>query len=204
MRVEEALSQVRVMQSQVVRAQRYCCYRSATIAASGFGALGTAVAQSYWIPNPSAELRRYLLLWIGLAALSVTVTGAEVAVRWLRTDSQHARRQTVATVRQFVPCMIAGGLFTWAIVMFSPEHAELLPALWSIFFSLGILASSAHLPANSLLVAAYYLAAGLACLRWGQGQQAFAPWTMMITFGAGQLLTAIVLYRREESTRDQA
>ena len=204
MRVEEALSQVRVMQSQVARAQQFCCYRSATIAASGLSAVGAAVVQSYWIPHPAEQLRSYLFLWVGVAMLSVAITGAEISVRWLRTDSPHARRQTIATVRQFAPCLVAGALLTWAIMGFGPQHAVLLPALWAMFFSLGVFASSMYLPSGSIMVAAYYLVSGLICLRWGQGPQALAPWTMMITFGVGQIITAIVLYRRQEIAGDNS
>ena len=202
MRVEEALSQVRAMQSQVARAQQYCCYRSATVGASGLSALGAAMVQSYWIPRPVDDLRGYLCLWVSVAVLSVVITGAEILVRWLRTDSPHARYQTIAAVRQFTPCLVAGALLTWAITAFSSEHATLLPALWAMFFSLGIFASSRYLPSGSLAMAVYYLVAGLVCLRWGQGEEALAPWTMMITFGAGQMLAAIVLYRRQEIADD--
>lgn len=204
MRVEEALSQVRVMQTQLSRAEQFCCYRSATIAASGLSALGAAIVQSYWIPQPADHLRQYLFLWVSVAALSVVVTGTEVLVRWLRSESPHARRQTIATVRQFMPCLLVGALLTWAFAAFSREHAALLPALWSVVFSLGVFASCKYLPSGSVVVAAYYLVAGLACLRWGQGPQSLAPWTMMITFGAGQLITAIVLYRQQEPAGDNA
>lgn len=204
MRVEEALSQVRVMQSQMARAEQFCCYRSATIAASGLSALGAAIVQSYWIPHPTEHLRQYLFLWVSVATLSVVVTGTEVLVRWLRSDSPHARRQTITTVRQFMPCLLVGALLTWGMATFCREHAVLLPALWSVVFSLGVFASCRYLPSGSVVVAAYYLVAGLACLRWGQGPQSLAPWTMMITFGVGQLITAIVLYRQQEPAGDNA
>ncbi len=198
MRIEEALSQVRMLQMQVERAQHVCCYRSATIAASGVLALGAAISQSYWIRNPLDDLPRYLSLWISVAALSVGITGTEVLVRWLRTDSEHVRRQTVRTVRQFVPCMMVGALMTWAVSLFCPEHAALLPALWSVVFSLGIFASCVYLPTGGIAVAAYYLLAGLVCLRWGQGDEALRPWTMVVTFAVGQWITAFVLYRQRE------
>lgn len=204
MRVEEALTQVRVMQSQVARAQQFCCYRSATIATSGLAALVAAAVQSVWLPHPVEHLPSYLFLWVGVATLSVAITGAEIIVRWLRTDSPHARRQTIATVRQFVPCLAAGALLTWAIIVFGKEHAVLLPALWAIVFSLGVFASAMYLPSGSMALATYYLVSGLVCLRWGQGPQALAPWTMVITFGAGQIFTAMVLFRRQEIKGDNA
>jgi hypothetical protein len=202
MRVEEALNEVRALQSQVAGAGKYCCYRSATTLTTGFAALMAAVVQSMWIPHPQESLDQYLLLWVGVATASVVITGAEILLRYLRSDSAHAQRQTAATVRQFVPCIVAGATLTWAMATFGSHHAAMLPALWSIIFSLGVFASAQHLPRGGVIVAAYYLVAGLVCLRWGQGTQALAPWTMVLTFGVGQSITAVVLYRQQEDTDD--
>jgi hypothetical protein len=204
MRIEEALSQVRSIQLQLARTRQYCCYRSATVAFTGFLALGAAFFQAYRITAPVEDLEKYLLLWMGVAAVSVLVVGLEVLVRWHRTDSPHARQQTVTTVGQFLPCIVAGAATTWGIAAFCPQHAALLPALWSVIFSLGIFASARHLPTGSLGVALYYLIAGLVCLRWGQAQQALRPWTMVITFAVGQWITAVVLYRQQERDDETA
>ena len=198
MRIEDALSQVRTIQVQVARTESFCCYQSATVAMSGLLALAAALAQSYWMSEPTQQLHRYLLLWVLVAVVSVALIGAEMLVRWCRTEPGHARRQTIRALRQFTPCLLAGALVTWAILLSSPESAVLLPALWSVIFSLGIFASLNHLPAGSVALAVYYLVAGLACIRWGQGDQALEPWTMALTFGVGQLLTAFVLYRQQE------
>ncbi len=199
MRVDEALSQVRVLQAQVARASDFCCYRAATVAASGLAAWVAALVQSYWLPRPVEQLSRYLFLWVSVALVSVLVTGAEILSRWWRTDSHHVRRQTVLATRQFLPCLVVGAVVTWAVAAYGAEHAVLLPGFWSLVFSLGIFASSPYLPRGAVLVAAYYLVAGLVCLRWGQDQQSLAPWTMVISFGVGQLLTALVLLRRREA-----
>jgi hypothetical protein len=84
---------------------------------------------------------------------------------------------------------------TGAIQAFCPEHAELLPGLWSVLFSLGIIASYRHLPAGTVGLAGYYLAAGLVCVICGRDDQALRPWTMALTFGVGQWLAAVILYR---------
>lgn len=199
MRVDEALSQVRALQCQLARIERqYCCYRSATIATSGGLAVGAAVLQSHWIPRPLDDLATYLALWVGVASSSVALTGSEIWMRWWRTASPHARQQTLAALRQFVPCIIAGAAATWMIKAFCPEHAPILPAMWSIIFGLGVFGSVQYLPAGSVAVAVYYLLAGLACLRWGHAEQALQPWTMVVTFAVGQWLAAAVLYYRGE------
>ncbi len=198
MRIEDALSQVRAIQLQVARTERFCCYRWAVVAASGLIAIVAAGVQPYWVANPVRDVDRYLLLWVGVAAVSVGIIGTELLVRLNRTDSAHGRRQTISALRQFSPCVAVGALATWTIFVSCPQHAALLPALWALFFSLGIFASARNLPDGTVAAAIYYLAAGLVCLRWGQADQALMPWTMGITFGLGQLFTSFALYRRQE------
>jgi hypothetical protein len=203
-RIEDALSQVRVLQIHVARTERYYCFRWATVAASGWIALAAAAMQSRWVVDPVRQPLLYLQLWVSVAALSVALIGVEMLARWLRSDSDFARRQTVLAVQQFAPCVVAGALMTWAIQVFSAEYTPLLPALWSILFSLGILAARQYLPPGGVAVAAYYLLAGLVCIRWGQAEQALRPWTMAIPFGVGQLLTSFVLYQQPENTDEPA
>jgi len=66
--------------------------------------------------------------------------------------------------------------------------------LWAMLFSLGIFASFRLLPRATFWVAVYYLMASAFCLAWGQGEWAYSPWAMGLTFGVGQLLAAAVLY----------
>jgi hypothetical protein len=202
MRIEDALRQVRTIQSQLALTQRCCCYRSATVAVSGLLALLAAATQAVHLRDPVTELRQYLTLWISVAVLSVAVIGVEMFVRWLHVQTAHARRQTIAALRQFAPSLTAGALLTWAIATTGSQHAALLPGLWAILLGLGIFASAIYLPATGLAVGAYYVLTGIVCVVWGNGDQALQPWTMTITFGVGQALAAGVLYRRHEAARE--
>jgi len=197
MRIQEALSQVQTIRAQLARTQR-CCYRSATVAASGCFAVIAAAAQSVHLPYPLLDLQEYLFLWIGVAALSVAVIGFELLVQWQQTQTRHAGRQTVAALRQFAPCLAAGALVTWAIATTCPQYAALLPGLWATFFGVGIFASATHLPPGGVVVGTYYLLAGLVCLVWGQGDQALRPWTMVVTFAVGQTMAAVILHHRHK------
>jgi hypothetical protein len=203
MRVEDALSQLQTIQTQLARTQQCWCYRWATVGASGlFAALATAV-QTVQVPHPTLDLKHYLTLWIGVAAVSVALIAAEIVVEWKHRQSRHFGRQTLAAVSQFAPCVLVGALVTWAIATTCPEHATLLPGLWAIFFSLGIFASVHYLPSGGLVVATYYLLTGLVCIVGGRGDQALQPWSMFITFAVGQMLAAVVLYDgREQDGED--
>jgi hypothetical protein len=198
MRIEDALNQVRVIQLQAAGAERYCCYRWASVAATGVIAVIAVVLQPVWVPVPALHPEAFVAWWVSVALLNMVIVGTEMYARWLRSDSEFARRQTVLALQQFAPCLIAGGLLTVAILVGAREHASLIPALWSVLFSLGMFASWRFLPPQMLFASGYYLAAGVLCMLWSLGDHALQPWTMLLTFGAGQLITSFVLYRYRE------
>jgi hypothetical protein len=85
-------------------------------------------------------------------------------------------------------------LLTVVIARFAGDCLWMLPGLWAVTFSLGVFASRRFLPRSIVLVAGYYLVAGLYCLTLDRAAVALSPWTMGLVFGAGQLLTAATLY----------
>ncbi len=194
MQLHDALRQIDAIRAQVARTEVFRGYKARAVAATGLLGLAAAALQPWWVPQPAADVGRYLQLWIGVAAASIAIVGAELLLRCWSTDSPLARQQTRRAVEQFAPCVVAGAALTWAIAAFAPASLELLPGLWAIVFSLGVFASWRQLPAASLGVACYYLLAGVLCLAMARGQQAFSPLAMAGTFGVGQLLTAAILH----------
>ena len=95
---------------------------------------------------------------------------------------------------QFLPSLVAGGLLTLVIVKRASESVWMLPGLWALVFSLGVFASCRLLTRAVFLVGAWYLVCGILALAWGQGEAALSPWIMGISFGVGQLLTAVILH----------
>jgi hypothetical protein len=158
------------------------------------------------VPN----IRWYLALWIGVAAICGTVWGAEMVLRCRRTTLSLTKQMTLLAVEQFLPCVVAGGVLTWVIVTYAEGMAEdmkdpadilwVLPGLWAVIFSLGVFASCRLLPRPMFWVGAYYLASGVAALVLARGDAALSPWAMVGTFGVGQLLAAVVLYLTLERT----
>jgi hypothetical protein len=200
MELGEALERIEVIRAHVARTAVFRGYRAATVAFTGGLALVVAALQALLVPEPLVNAHFYLQLWIGTAAVSVLMVGAELSLRYLRTPSRLEREQTLQAVEQFVPCLVAGAGLTWGIVQFWPGAVGLLPGMWAIVFSLGIFASCRHLPGLSVLVGLYYLASGAACLAFAREQNALSPWAMAGTFGVGQLFTAAVLYFTLERT----
>jgi hypothetical protein len=79
----------------------------------------------------------------------------------------------------------------------------MLPGLWALLFSLGIFASCRLLPRAVAIAGAWYLSGGVLALAWGNGAAALSPWIMGITFGGGQLLTAVILHITLEHSQRQ-
>ncbi len=153
-----------------------------------------AVFQAGWITSPGSELGHYLGLWIGVAAVSVIVAGVELYWVSRGDDAGLARQMTRLAVEQFLPCLAVGALLTLCIYRSAPQVAWMLPGLWSLIYGLGIFASYRLLPRPVFWVGLYFVFCGCVCLLWGQGDNAFSPWEMGISFGGGQLLTAAILY----------
>jgi len=194
MELGEALERIDAIRAHVARTGVFRGYKAATVGCTGLLAFLAAAVQPLVVPEPLQNVHQYLQLWIGVAAVSVTCVAIELITRYVKTDSPLQREQTLQAAQQFVPCLVAGACLTWVVVQFSPDGAHLLPGLWAILFSLGIFASCRQLPQPAVVVAIYYLAAGVACLAMAREVQALSPWAMAGTFGVGQLLTAVVLY----------
>jgi len=194
MQLRDALAQISEIRLRVAQTETFRGYRSATVASSGFLALVGAVVQTVWIPEPLNHVSAYLGLWIGIAAVCVVTVGSELAIRCYVARSSLTRQVTLLAVEQFSPCVIAGALLTYGVVRFAPDCAWMLPGMWAIVFGLGVFASWRLLPRATFWIAVYYMAAGVFCFVLARGDAALSPWSMVATFGVGQLTTAMILY----------
>ena len=203
MELHDALAQISEIRQRMAGGQVFRGYRAATTALTAIVAVVAAVAQAVWMHDPRTKAAAYVSLWVGAAFLCLLGVGVELAVRCRRSQSVLQRQTTLLALDQFIPSVLAGGLLTWAVVDFAADALWMLPGLWAVVFSLGIFASRRFLPRGIALAAGYYLLAGLHCLTLRE--DSLSPWTMGTVFGAGQLLTAGILYwslERHHPTRE--
>jgi hypothetical protein len=200
--LEDALAQISDIRGHLVRTETFRGYRSATVGFSAFVAVTAAVFQAWLVPDPARATAEYLALWAGAAAVCLAVTAAELCLRGARSVSPLSIRHTCLAVEQFLPCVIAGGLLTVALLRYAGETLWMLPGLWSMLFSLGIFASWRLLPRATFLVAVYYLLASVFLLMIAR-EHTFSPWAMGGTFGIGQTLAATILYFTLERTDER-
>lgn len=194
MELHEALEQISDIRRQMARSEVFRGYRAATVGFSGALAVLAAAFQSQWVASPDGDLGRYLCLWITVATISLLVAGVELTIRARAAGPGLAREMTLLAIEQFLPCVIVGALLTLVVFAAAPRVGWMLPGLWSLVFGLGVFASFRLLPRPMFWVGLYFVMCGCGCLLWGQGEYAFSPWLMGISFGGGQVLSAVILY----------
>ncbi len=194
MELRHAISQISQIHAQMAASQMFRGYRSATALFSAAIAVCTAIIQSQLLEHPARHVGLYLLLWIAAATLSLMIIALEMILRCRRLNSDVQTRLTLLAVESFLPSLLAGGALTYLIFRFVAVAVWILPPLWMMLFSLGILASSRILPRATIYSGSYYLLAGIFCMVSFHGELMFNPWIMGLVFGIGQLATAAILY----------
>jgi hypothetical protein len=191
MELPRALAQIAEIHDQVAKVDVYRGYRSVPVAASG--AIGLLAA---WLQPAGldADPIRFVLYWVAVAACAAFVGVSEIVYNYVVHDDMRARRRTRRVVGQLLPALLAAAIVTACFARLNTALIPLLPGIWAICFGVGIFASRPYLVRASGWVALYYYAAGVALLWNAPGPETLGAWTVGLTFGVGQLLTAAVLY----------
>jgi hypothetical protein len=197
--LDRALADITAIRTQMARGTVFRGYGPATMAATGVLAILGALVQAAWIPEPDTKVVRYLALWVGVAAVSVALIGAEMVARTRRIHSGFADEMLFNAVEQFMPAAVAGAVMTVVLWRTAPQTLWMIPGLWQVIFSLGIFASCRSLPKAMFWAAVWYLVAGLVTLALTSDAYAFSPWAMAIPFGIGQSYIAFVLFSSVEA-----
>jgi hypothetical protein len=192
MDLPRALGQLADIHQQIAKGEVYRGYRSLPIAASGLMGLAAAWAQTPALG--ASDPVGFVVYWTVIAACAGFVGASEIIYNYVVHDDRAARRQTKQVVGQFLPSMLAGAIITASFVHLSAALVPVLPGLWAICFGIGIFASRPYLPRASGWVALFYYAAGVALLWNARGPEPLRAWWVGGTFGAGQLMAALVLY----------
>jgi hypothetical protein len=157
-------------------------------------ALITALAQHFWLDDPTAQPLIFFAMWMVTAAVSAGLIWIEMQARSRRHHSGLADAMVYQAIEQFLPIGAAGALLAVMLGKFAPETLWMLPGLWQILVSLGIFASARSLPRTVTLGGAWYFVAGFACLLLASQNHALSPWSMGVPFVVGQLLMAAILH----------
>ena len=201
--LNRALEDINSIRQQMARTTEFRGYGPATLAATGIFSIAAAAAQAWRAPDPPNHIASYLTIWILTAVLSAALIGVQTVTRAQRMHSGIANEMIYMAVEQFLPAAGAGALITLILVQSASPALWMLPGLWQIIFSLGVFSSCRFLPRAMVAVGAWYLLTGLACIDLGDSR-AFSPWTMGVSFGAGQFLAAGILYFTASGDGDES
>jgi hypothetical protein len=191
--LQRALAEIAAIRGQVARATQFRGYGPLTLAATGLLAAIAAAAQAALVNDPAQHPAAYLEIWVGTAALSLALIGAEAISRARRAHSTFALPMLRSAGGEFLPAIAAGLLITAVIGGDAPRSVWMLPGLWQVIFSLGVFSSCRLLPRPMFAVGLWYLMTGLIVLAEGNSGNALSPWAMGVPFGVGQILVAAVL-----------
>ena len=194
----KAVSQISVIHEQLAKGEIYRGYRPIPVALSGLCGLAGASVQPYVVPE--GDVRRWILYWTSVAALSGAVAASEIVFNYLFRESEYGRRRTRRVVGQFGPALVAGAAMTAAAIFADGSLSRHLSGLWALIFGLGVFASRPYLPRAAGWVALYYFSMGIVWLVLAPGS--LSGWLVGGTFAVGQIGTAIILYWNMERTSD--
>jgi hypothetical protein len=192
--LDKALADIFTIRNQIAAGTAFRGYGPAAVAGTGGLALMTAVAQHFWLGDPTAQPLIFFAVWAATAAVSAGLIWIEMQARSRRHHSGLADAMVYQAIEQFLPVGAAGALLAVMLGKFAPETLWMLPGLWQILVSLGVFASARSLPRSITLGGAWYFIAGFACLLLASQSHALSPWTMGLPFIAGQLLMAAILH----------
>lgn len=190
--VTRALDQIAAIHEQIAKGEVYRGYRSLPVAASGVIGLVAAWLQpaALGVSDPIG----FVVYWAAVALAAVFVGSSEIIYSYVVHEDAAARCKTRQVVGQFLPSIVGGAAIAACFTHLSPSLVPLLPGLWAFCFGLGTFASRPYLPKASGWVALFYYAAGFGLLWIAGTPQALTGWWVGGTFGAGQLLAAVVLW----------
>ena len=194
MEVSRALADLEEVRTRLAAVQRFRGLSGGAAFASGVAAIVSACIQVASVPNPAtpADGTRYVTIWIACLACSLAVNYGAI-VLWLgRHWSVRSRVELKTVGMTMLPSVVAGGLFTAALV--ARGELGLLPGMWCLCYALGLIASRAMAPPGVGWIAALFAASGTALL-FAPGSNALAWWVMPATFGIGQIVIGVLVSR---------
>jgi hypothetical protein len=163
------------------------------IATTGVFALVTAAVQSMLVGHAGDPLL-FVAVWATVAAFSAALIGVEMIARTRRHHGGLADAMLFNAVEHFLPVGAAGVVICLVLVRFAPDSVWLLPGLWQLLMSVGLLVTLRFLPRSISIAGAWYFLAGAAVLIISSQDRSLSPWAMGVPFGIGQLLTAGLLH----------
>ncbi|RPI90056.1 MAG: hypothetical protein EHM42_01945, partial [Planctomycetaceae bacterium] len=121
MDLHEALDQMAHIRRQLAHSATYRGYRAFPAAVSSLAAIFTAAIQPWLLPVPAERPLVFVAIWVAVAIVTAVVQLAEMLRNRRPTSPGCDERLTARALELLVPCIVAGGMLTLALVLFAPE-----------------------------------------------------------------------------------
>ena len=197
-RVDEALAQVRRMQSVVQDRLRFRGFSARARIAGGLVALaGATVLGRFAGPDaPQVHLAGWALVLVVAAGINY---GALLC--WMLTAARWRRPVEWVPALESLPPLAVGGALSLAF--WRAGAYDLLPGTWMLCYGLVHMAYRRNLPPAVYAVGFFYLAAGVVCLL-APGLRFTDPRPMGVVFGVGEVAGGLALHsgRAEKEAAD--
>lgn len=195
MRLEDAIARLDAIHVQVLRSETFRGVRALPTALTGGIALIAGLVQSSCLV--AADPAEFTSYWLAVAAIAAAVGLLDLAVYVVRGGAIAFRRAAVV-LRQVLPAFGVAAVLTVVLLQTGDVATTLLPGLWSLCFALALAAAQPFLPPALAVATGFYFVAGILLLVPDLRIPLVQPFGMGLTFGIGQLLTALALRRSAE------
>lgn len=188
-RIHQALAQVEALQRSVLDSQKFRGYSGPARAVAGSVSLiAAAVLSSASYP---ATVPAHLLGWGVVFSVSLVVNYGAMFY-WFFCDPEVGRDwRKLRPTLDVIPPLVVGGLIS--IAAYRTGETDLLFGIWMSLFGLANLAWRRVLPRSLVLVGAFYVLAGAACLLL-PGVHFLNPWPMGLVFFIGEWVGGLILH----------
>jgi len=191
--VDNALSQLREIQTRLAESTRFRGIAPDSNAVSGVLVLLVAAAQGRWPQWLQPDPTGYVAVWATVISVVWSIVALEAVARARRIHGDMAPTLLASAAQRALPFAVAGVVTSCAIVSFARDSVWLLPGLWQIFIGLLGFSAMGSLPRNMIWASAWYFFAGTAVLGLAGWSGELSPWMMGIPMGLGQLGVALIL-----------
>ena len=187
--IQDAISQVRVLQNRILEKQRFKGYSGRARALSGTIALIIAALMA--LTNYPQTITAHLFGW-GVVFVFGFILNYGALTHWFLFDQQVKRdiRKLRPTIDIF-PAFFVGGIFTWSLI--EVGQVQLLFGMWMCVYGVMSFATRNVLPKNYWIIGVFYIICGTVYLLL-PSTSFLNPWPMGIVFFVGEWMAGIILH----------
>lgn len=159
--------------------------------------------QRIWIEHPEQQPLLFLKIWVGVAFLSAVTCTAEMLIRNRISGNPITWKLHRSLISKTMPAILVGSVVTIATVNANVGQETMirfLPGLWAMIYGLGLWACGSSLPRAAHLATIYFLIGGAIGMLVATNAEAMNPSMMVLLFGVGQMLLAVILFWKIERT----